>query len=71
MVDKPWISRIPSKKQALYQPITNCTYWPIMGSYNNWTIIELTPRSTPFQAFDEIHKDVLDRISENTASLVQ
>ena len=59
------------KKQARNQPFTNCTYRPVLGSYNNWNIIELTPKSTPFEAFDEIHKVVLDGISENTASLVQ
>ena len=42
-----------------------------MGSYNNWNIIELTPKSTPFEAFDDIHKVVLDGISNNMASLVQ
>ena len=30
-----------------------------------------TPKSTPFEAFDEIHKVVIERISENMASLVQ
>ena len=42
-----------------------------MGSYNNWNIIYITPKSIPFEAFDEIHKVVLDGISENMASLVQ
>ena len=59
------------EKQARYQPITNCTYWPVLGSYNNWNIIELTPKSIPFEAFDDINKVVLDRISENMAPLVQ
>ena len=71
MLEKPWICGIPSKKQARYQPVTNYTYWPVLGSYNNWNIIELSPKSVPFEAFDEIHKAVIDRISENTASLVQ
>ena len=71
MMYKPWIYVIDSKKQARYQPVTNCIYWPFLGSYNNWNIIELTPKSTPFEAFDEIHKVVIDRISENMASLVQ
>ena len=26
MLDQPWISSIPSKKQSRYQPITECTY---------------------------------------------
>ena len=42
-----------------------------MGSYCKWNIIELTPKSTPFEAFDDIHKVVLDGISENMASLFQ
>ena len=43
--------------------------WPVMVPYNNCNIINLTPKSTPFKAFDEIHKVVLDVISENMASL--
>ena len=68
MLDKPWIYGITSKKQARF---TKCTYWTVLGSYNNCNIIELTPKSTPFEAFDEIHKVVIDGISENMASLVQ
>ena len=71
MLEKPWISCIPSKKQACYQPVTNCTYWPVLGSYKNLNIIELTPKSTPFEEFDEIHQVVIDGISEYTALLVQ
>ena len=71
MLDKPWIYGITSKKQARYQPVHNCTYWPVLVSYNNWNIIYLKPKSTPFESFDEIHKVVLDGTSENMASLVQ
>ena len=67
MLEKPWISGIQSKKQALYQPVTNCTYWKILGSYHNWNITELIPKSIPFEAFDEIHKVAIDGISENMA----
>ena len=71
MLDKPWIYGISSKKPVLYQPVTNSTYWPFLVPYNNCNIIELTPKSITFEAFDEIHKAVIDGISENTASLVQ
>ena len=71
MLDKTWIYGILSKKQARYQPVTKCTYFPVLGSYKNWNITELTPKSTPFEAFDEINKLFLDGISENMASLVQ
>ena len=42
-----------------------------MGSYKIFNIIEITPKSIPFEASDEIHKVFIDRISENMASLVQ
>ena len=71
ILDQLWISGIPSKKEARYQPITDCTYWLVLGSYNNWNIIHITPKSKLFEAFDEIHQVVIDRISDNTSSLVQ
>ena len=71
MPDQPWISGIQSTKQARYQPVINCTYFLVMGPYNNWNIIHLTPTSIPFEDFDEIHQVVIDGISENMASLVQ
>ena len=71
MFDRPWISSFRSTKQARYQPVINCTYWPVIGPYKNWYIIELTPKSITSEAFDEIHQVVLDGISENMASLVQ
>ena len=71
MIEKPWISGIQSTKKARYQPVINCTYWPVLGPYKNWTIIELTPKSIPSEAFDEIHQVVLDGKSEIMASLFQ
>ena len=44
MFEKPWIYGIQSTKQVRYQPFTNSTYWPVLGPYNNWNIIELTPK---------------------------
>ena len=44
MLGKPWIPGITSTKQARYQPVTNYTYWPFLGSYKNCNIIELTPK---------------------------
>ena len=71
MLEKPFISGILSKKQAHCQPVTNCTYFPVLVSYSNWNIIELTPKSTPFGGFDDMHQVVLDVISENMDFLVQ
>ena len=71
IIDKPWISGIPPYKQERYKPVTNCTYWPILGSFRNWNIIQLSQKSTPSDAFDEIHQVVLHGISDNMASLVE
>ena len=68
---KPWISDIPSYKQERYKPVTNFTFYPVLLSFNYWNIIQLSQKSTPYDAFDEIHQVVLDGISENMASLVE
>ena len=71
MLDKPWIYGIPSEKKESYKPVTNCTYWLVLGSLNNWNIIQLSQKSTSSDTFDEIHQFVLDGISDNMASLVE
>ena len=71
MLDKPWISGISSDKQEQYKPVTKCTYWPVLGAFNNWNIIQLSSNSTSSDTFDEIHQVVLDGISDNMASLVE
>ena len=71
MLDKPWISGIPSDQQERYKPVTKCTYWTVLGVFNNWNIIELSSKSTSSDTFDEIHQVVLDGIIDNMASLVE
>ena len=71
MLDKPWISRMPSEKQERYKPVTKCTYWIVLGEFNNCNIIELSSNSTSSETFDEIHQVVLDGISDDMASLVE
>ena len=43
MLDQPWISGFQSTKQARYQPVVNCTYWPVLFPCNNCNIIHLIP----------------------------
>ena len=71
MLDKPWISDIPSDEKELYKPVTKWTYWPVLGSFNNWNIIQLSQKSTPSDAFYEIQQVVIDGISDNMASLFE
>ena len=71
MLDKPWISGIPSDEQERYKPVTKCTYWQVLGSFNNWNIIQLSQKSTPSDTFDQIHQVVIDGMSDNMALLVE
>ena len=71
MLDKPWISGIPSDKQDCYKPVTKCTYWPVLGDFTNWNMIQLSSKSTSSDTFDGIHQVVLDVISDNMSSLVE
>ena len=71
MLEKPWISGIPSYEQEIYKIVTKCTYWPMLVSFNNWNIIQLSQNSTPSDAFDKIHQVVLDGISDNMSWLTE
>ena len=71
MIEKPWVYGITPNKQEHYKPLTKCTYWPVLGPFKNWNIIQLSHNSTPYEAFDEIHQVVLDGISDNMASLFE
>ena len=71
MLDKTWIPVISSDKQERYKPVTKCTYWLVLGAFNNWNIIQLSSKSTSSDTFDEIHQVILDGISDNMASLVE
>ena len=71
MLDKPWISGIPSEKQERYKPVTKCNHRPVLRYFNNWNIIQLSSKSTSSDTFDEINHVVLDGISDNMASLVE
>ena len=40
MLDKPGISVIQPYEKERYKPVTKCTYWLLLGSFNNWNIIQ-------------------------------
>ena len=71
MLYKPWISGIPPDEQERYKPVTKCTYCLVLGYFNNCNMIQLSHKSTPSDAFDEIHKVILDGISDNMVSLAE
>ena len=56
MIDKPWISGILTYEQERYKTVAKCTYFPVLGSFTNWNIIQFSQKPTPFDAFDETHQ---------------
>ena len=68
MLDKLWIYVISSDKQERYKTVNKCNYCPVLVSFNNWNIIQLSPKSTSSHTFYKIHQVDLDGISDNMAS---
>ena len=71
ILDRPWISGISSDKQEHYKPVTKCTYWKVLGAFNNWNIIQFSSESTSSYTFDEIPQVVIDGISDNMSSFIE
>ena len=53
------------KLQSRYQSVRNCTYWPVLGKFNDWSILSFSTKATTQEDTDKIFHVVLDGISEN------
>ena len=62
---------MPPHKQQRYQPFKNCTYWPVLGSFNNWNIIQFSLKEKSSEDIVKINQVVLHVISGNMSALVQ
>ena len=69
MLGKTWGPCVSHIQQPCYQTVVYCTYWPVLDSLNNWNIIKFANKNTFCEDFDEVHRFVLDGISENMKSL--
>ena len=70
MLDKPWVHGLPPEQKMHYQPVTEFTYWTVLGSFNNCNIITFSYKATASEDFEDIHKVVLDGIRDNVDFLV-
>ena len=61
-LEKPGIPGFPPQQQPRYQPVTYCTYWPVLGSFKNWNVITLSHKVTRSEVFEGIHQVFLDGI---------
>ena len=42
---QPWVPGFTEHKQPQYQPVQHFTYWHVLGSFNNWKIIQLSHKA--------------------------
>ena len=70
LVVNTWYYGFDTTKQPCYQPVVDCIYWPVLGFFNNWNIIQYTNNTKSSEDFDEMNKVLLDGIRNNMAYLV-
>ena len=70
MLDNTWSYNVEPNNHPCYQTVVDYTYWPMLGSFNNWDIIQFTNKTTPIEEFYAVHKVAIYGMSENMASLV-
>ena len=70
MLDKPWVIGSDPTRKLRYQPVEYCIFCIVLGSFNNWNMIEYNNKTTTNEEFDAVHKAVLDYISDNMYALV-
>ena len=68
---KTWVVCSDPTRQQIYQPVEDYTYWPVLGSFNNWNIIKFNNKTTTNKYFDAVHKVVLDGLSDNIVAIFQ
>ena len=71
MLDKPWYPGVAQKQQPLYKHVVDCTYWYVLGSFDNWNITQFKNKNRLSEYFYQIHNVAIDGISDNMVSLVQ
>ena len=70
MLDTFWYFSVSYTEHIFYHSVVDCTYWPMLVPAKNWNMIKFNNKTKPIKYFDEIHKAVLDNISDNIASLI-
>ena len=71
MLENPGAYVINPTKNHCYQPVVDCIYCHVLGSFNNWNIMKFTNKRTSSEDFDDVHKVVLYGTSANMDYLVR
>ena len=71
MLEKTWSTGISHYEQPHYHPVLDCTYWPVLGYFKTYNMIIFTNKSTSSEHFGDIHKIILEGISDKMEYLVK
>ena len=71
MLENNWAPRVPPHQQPRYKPVKDFTFWPVLGSFNNWSIIKFSHKATSIEDIDRINNFVIDVISDNMYALAK
>ena len=70
LLDKPQVTGSDPTSKSRYQISEDCTYWPVLGSFNKWNTIQFTNKTKTSKGFYAVHKFLLVDISDNMYALV-
>ena len=71
MIGQPWFPVMEPKLQSCYQYVQNCTYWPVLGNFNDWSIVNFSNKATTQEDIYKICHVVIDGISDNISELAK
>ena len=54
-LDQPYIPGMTSWQQPSYPYVKDCTYWHVLGYFNNWDILKLSNKAT---SSEELEKNI-------------
>ena len=66
-MDLWWDPYIVPRDHPRYFSVTKCKYYPILGKYNYWLIINFTDKVTNEEDYEWVQKFVSDGYEKNTA----
>ena len=68
MLDKHWTPNMPPQQKPHCQPVTECTYWPVIGDLQHFYIFH---ESSSIDNFENIYQNFLDGIIGNMIALIE
>ena len=71
ILETTWAIGVDLIDRRCYKTFEDCTYWPVLGSFKIGTSSNFITNEEDAKIIDEVHKAVLDGISENMSSLVK